>query len=272
MQERIDYVKLSWAANNIDAADVLRERYEGLFAQSQAIEGRLHANADFNRVYDGQGNWNYTLDVSGPGSDAFFYSFLNPLIDYAHLTRLDYRFELDGTLSDAQFDVIYTNARALNTVNRNIIREHARVRNKTSKRDGGGDRVSIGSLSSDRYLAVYRKPSELTAVEFKLSGTPLKRLITEAQLKARTDDKEPGRAYKHLYKGMRERALQHIEDCLGMHPSEICDVQALATVRPEAMAEGQLEHAIKSDFQTLPRAVQLSLLKELVDDTFPTAK
>lgn len=269
ISERIDYIKLNWLANEVETADSLRERFEGFWAQYETFENRQYGKATFNRVYDGRGNWKYTYEISGPAADAYLELFLNPLTDYQYITRLDYRFELDTIFDKVSFDTIYANILALNTGNRNVGHGHARPRDKGPKRDGGGDRIWVGSLLSDKYLAVYQKPGESAAVEVKLSGTPLTRILQEVRTYGRVHE-TPAKAMRHrLISATRHSAATHVYKITGTSIDEFGVIFDSSDMSEHAEAPGNRAHLVLSEFKELSRYEQMDMLKAMVDTVYP---
>lgn len=269
MDARMDYVKLSWHANNMETVQLEKERINEKWDACCKVWGTLGGKLDWNNVYDGRGNWLLTCDISGAMAGEFIKGYLNPLVDFEHITRLDYRYDLGTQLPDRAHDEVYENVRALNTRNRNVTRGHAREREKGAKRDGGGNRISVGSLQSDKYLAIYTKPRENTAVEFKMSGKPLKRMVYQLMIHCRNQNYKSQGYIAELFSRMATEASLHLEAIAGVNPVEMAAyVQEKASERTELQA-GSEKHSIVASFSDMTRPAQLTLLDELNSLVYP---
>lgn len=267
MENRIDYLKLQYPTNDPVNVDRIKTRWENWWQLGGAEAENARSHMRWNNVYDGRGNWSLTLDISGPSAGVAIYALRAE--EWELVTRIDKRVEIDVSLDKKATRQIYDNAQALNTMKRNIGQATAKPRAKTDKRDAGGERVYIGSLKSTKYLAVYTKPGEKTAVELKLSGAPLKQLIADvvrANKAIRSEDKlkVASDVSYQLYKMLDS----HLEKTTGFGVSSFA-VWADQEMNAERPSLNELRrNQVVSNFTDLPYPVQLSLLDELAVVTF----
>lgn len=258
---RVDYLTFSYPSNAGESQERLSAKWNDRTKKiAEVNEGELPPVHGGMR-YGGNGNWYFVVHLAGAYASQYL-EYLDAE-DWKHITRLDIRNELCTTLEKHDLDALFRLIHERNTANRNINRRSARPRKKDDKRDGGGDLVSVGSLKSDKYFAVYNKPRENAAVELKLQGTPLKVFVQDML-----------RYLPHaLSKGSTQRewvedyALVKLNDharlLMGTTPGEFAleRVERRIAVQEE-LKEGRLQFA-KVDVQNMTRNEQLSLLEYL---------
>lgn len=115
----------------------------------------------------------YEVDTWGRFSDAL----LKELPENYHrfLARLDYRVETKVNEANLpRVDLFYRN-HGKGGYNANLF--SSRERDKKEGRHGGGQGWALGSHKSDQRLVVYKKKSELGAVELNVTGRSLKTMV-----------------------------------------------------------------------------------------------
>lgn len=261
MNSRVDYLKLQMPANNGETAPILKERWNKWFEVLKSEGLYIGGHMRFDNVYDGRGNWFCTVDISGYLAFSAFVQLRRDELQY--VTRLDHRVELEASVGTAATDEFFNLVRSLNTGNRNVGRGQSRPRAKTDKRDAGGNRVFVGSLKSTRYMALYTKPNEPTAVEVKYSGAPLKALIAAGLRVADELGSNPLHTLFQIIMHLEKAADRYVFDICGM---DFYDLNLWAKEREEPSQQYLAEvskQSIISAWGDLPLEDRKETLRQL---------
>lgn len=258
---RIDYLAFSYPSNANETTERLEQKWaEKLQAVARDTEG-LVVEHKFGKRYDGRGNWRWVIHIPGEGAD-YLLGYLDNE-DLSNMTRCDVRQEIATELTKSDLDALYRLATSRNTANRNINRRDARPRKKDEKRDGGGMLCSVGSLKSDSYWAVYQKPRERGACEYKLAGEKLGRFISDFK---RTLDiaLQNGDSFAIYFRTLAHvKQMEHTKNILGTTISEwALQRMDMRIAMLDERNEAKLEYA-KVDIMGMSRGDQLSLLEYL---------
>lgn len=263
MYATVDYLKFVWHANEVEAMAARKVEVEALIDHLRKEDDTITGGHRWGTVYDGRGNWLSTLDVYGPISYRFCLSCSALYLEA--ITRVDTRWTLYVDTDTKRMDALYDDTRALNTRNRNISRGSARVRAKAEGRDGGGDRIAVGSLKSNKYASVYQKPGEYTALEVKLSGDALDGPKGETKRLIKLLGGNVGKLPASFAIAVKRLAEAHAVEVFGRSIDELAEfVDKDYSLKHNDLTEHRL-HTCESAFRELALEDQLMMLEQLED-------
>lgn len=258
---RVDYLKFK-VALPIEEVKKWKDVFLAVFDDANISRGEQHT-ADVASVKRTEtGDYLYAFEVWGE-------SCLNvvdlPLEQWMpHLDRVDIRRECDVT--QAGLDNAYAFLRDHTGDRRQVNQFSTPPRAKRGGRHGGGIGIQVGSHKSDFRVIVYRKPSEMGAIEVNLSGDLLKDIKDTARMLRRDGNFQwAGMPWRNLISACEVRCRAKVDFACGIPLEELADLasgRAIPSLTEEqrlAEVDEHLENLTLTGLSAIYETLQMKL-------------
>lgn len=209
----IDYLKIYWPRHADTNGQTTVDEILTIARRGHAILNPKKEQWVF-KVMSGKDGKDANFCVEVWGETANYVAQSLPLVHWLKVNRIDLRRTLRQR-TDVEMRAFQRRALRMGAKGRNMTILNSKARTKTDSRDVGGQGVVYGSRKSDSHAVIYKRGSELPAVEFRLSGPNCRQLVRDQVYETYFSLREQVPAYNLALVMMASTAALFFERTIG---------------------------------------------------------